>query len=62
MTYGSNIRKTLRTLWKPFLRPTTLLLSATYKPFYVTKAYGLKGINESLLHSLYIIQYIRRTK
>jgi len=47
--------KTLRTLRKPFLRLATLLLSITYKPFYVTKVYRLKGINKLLLYSLYII-------
>ena len=62
MTYGSNTRKTLWTLWKLFLRPATLLLSVTYKPFYVTKAYGLKGINELLLYSPCTIKYIKRTK
>jgi len=54
MTYGSNIRKTLRTLRKLFLRLITLLLSVTYKPFYITKVYGLKRINELLLYGPYI--------
>ena len=48
MTYRNSTRKTLQTLQKLFLRPITLLLSATYKPFYITKAYGLKGINKLL--------------
>jgi hypothetical protein len=55
ITYRSNIRKTLRTLRKLFLRLTTLLLSVTYKPFYVTKVYRLKGINKLLLYGPYII-------
>lgn len=61
-TYGSNTRKTLRTLRKLFSRPVTLLPSVTYGPFYVTKVYGLKGTNELLLHGPYTIQYMRRTK
>ena len=54
-TYGSNIRKTLWTLWKLFLRLITLILSVTYKPFYVTRVYRLKGINELLLYGPYTI-------
>jgi len=61
-TYRSNTRKTLRTLQKLFLRLITLLLSITYKPFYVTKVYRLKRINKLLLHGPYITQYRRRTK
>ena len=37
------------------LRHATLLLSITYKPSYITKVYRLKGINELLLYSPYII-------
>jgi hypothetical protein len=55
ITCGSNIRKTSRTLRKLFLRLITLILSVTYKPFYVTRVYRLKGINKSLLYSPYII-------
>ena len=62
MTYGSNTRKTLQTLRKLFLKPIILLPSTTYKPFYVTKVYKLKGINKSLLHSLYTIQYIKKNQ
>ena len=61
-TYRSNTRKTLRTLQKLFLKPTTLLLSTNYKPIYITKVYKLKGINELLLYSPYTTQYTRRTK
>ena len=60
MTYGSNTRKTLRTLQKLFLRPMTIQLPTIYKPFYVTKVYGL--ISKSLLHGLCMIHYVRRTK
>jgi hypothetical protein len=62
MTYRSNIRKTSWTLRKLFLRLITLILSVTYEPFYVTRVYRLKGINELLLYSPYITQYRRRTK
>jgi len=31
------------------------MLSVTYEPFYVTKVYRLKRINELLLHGPYII-------
>ena len=52
----------MRTLRKLFLRLITLLLSITYKPFYVTKVYRLRRINELLLYGLYIIYYIKRIK
>jgi len=61
-TYRSNIRKTLQTLQKLLLRLAALYLSVTYKPFYITKVYRLKKTNKLLLHGLYTIHYIRKTK
>jgi len=55
LTCGSYTRKILQTLRKLFLRLATLLPSVTYEPFYITKVYGLKRINELLLYGPYII-------
>jgi len=57
MICGNNIRKTLQILWKLFLRLATLWSSVTYKPSSITKMYGLKKTNKSLLHSLCTIHY-----